>query len=289
MPADRHSARALVRGLLLLALALPFGGLAAAAEEVVRSFPASDSTVLEIRNLSGRVEIRSWNQRQVKVVARRQTRAVETHFEETANQIHVHTHLLQSAAPASERVVDYQIWAPADINVKLHQDVGTVRIENFADDVNVETVAAQVELRNLTGHTSVQTLNGSVEVWRGAGRLDATSISGSLRFLDMDTRNLVARTTSGDIYFEGDFRPGGSYEFVNHQGAIELRVPSTASFELNANSVKGDVTSEFPFTPRSHGRLPHASVARSLLGTVHAGEAMVRVTSFSGTIRLRKL
>lgn len=287
MSVNRDPARALRRGLLLLALAaLP---LVAAAEEVVRTFPASGSTVFEIRNLSGRVEIRSWNQRQVKVVALRQTRAVETHFEETANQIHVHTHLLQSAAAASERVVDYQIWAPANINIKVSQDAGTVRIENFADDVNVETVAATVEIRNVTGYTSIQTLNGSVEVWRAAGRLEANSISGNLRFLDMDTRNLYARTTSGDIYYEGDFRPAGSYEFHNHQGAIELRVPSTASFELNANSVKGEVSSEFPLTPRSHGRVPRASVARSLLGTVHTGEAMVRVSSFSGTIRLRKL
>jgi len=287
MSVNRDPARALRRGLLLLALAaLPLG---AVAEDVVRTFPASGSTVLEIRNLSGRVEIRSWNQRQVKVVAQRQTRAVETHFEETANQIHVHTHLLQSAAAASERVVDYQVWAPANINLKIQQDVGTVRIENFADDVNVETVAATVELRNVSGYTSIQTLNGSVEVWRGAGRLDANSISGTLRFLDMDTRNLYARTTSGDIYYEGDFRPAGSYEFHNHQGAIELRVPSTASFELNANSVKGEVSSEFPLTPRTHGRVPRASLARSLLGTVHTGEAMVRVSSFSGTIRLRKL
>jgi len=287
MSAKPKLARALGRGLLLLSLAaLP---LAAAAEEVVRSFPAGDSTVLEVRNASGRVDIRSWNLRQVKVVARRQTRAVETHFEETANQIHVHTHLMQSAVAASEREVDYEIWAPANINIRVTQDVGRVRIENFADDVNVDTVAATVELRNVSGHTSVQTLNGIVEVWRGAGRMEATSISGSLRFLDMDTRNLYARTTSGDIYYEGDFRPAGSYEFHNHQGAIELRVPLTASFELNANSVKGDVSSEFPLTPRSHGRVPRASVARSLLGTVHTGEAMVRVSSFSGTIRLRKL
>lgn len=287
MAANHPSARSLVRGLLLLSLgALP---AAAAAEEIVRSFPASRSTVLDVNNMSGRIEIHSWNQRQVKVVARRQTWAVETHFEETPSQIHVHTHLLQSAAPASDRVVDYQIWAPADITLKVQQDVGTVRIENFAEDVSVETVASTVELHNVSGHTSVQTLNGSVEIWRSAGRLEATSISGNLRFLDMDTRNLQARTTSGDIYYEGDFRPGGSYEFDNHQGAIELRVPSTASFELNANSVKGEVSSEFPLTPRNHGRVPRASVARSLLGTVHTGDAMVRVTSFGGTIRLRKL
>ena len=71
MAANQPYACSLVRGLLLLSLgALP---AAAAAEEIVRSFPASESTVLDVNNMSGRIEIHSWNQRQVKVVARRQT------------------------------------------------------------------------------------------------------------------------------------------------------------------------------------------------------------------------
>lgn len=286
MPAEPRPIRACARGLLVLSLwALP---LAAGAEELTRTFPSDIDTVVEVRNLNGRVDIHAWDQQQVKVVARRRTRAVEIHLNQAGNYIHIDTHLLQSSAAASERVVDYEVWAPPDANLKIHLDAGTLLVENFSDEVTVETVAATVVLRHLSGYTSVQTLNGSLEAERISGRLEATSISGSLRFQGMDTRYLVAKTTSGDIYYEGDFRPGGSYEFVNHEGSIELLIAATASFELDANAVKGEVMNEFPLTPRSHGRQPRGSVARSLLGTVHSGAAMVRVTSFSGTIRLRK-
>jgi DUF4097 and DUF4098 domain-containing protein YvlB len=218
----------------LTALALP---LASRAERIEQTFAAQPDSVVEIRNLNGRVTVQSWNQPQVKVVALRRSRAV---------------------------------------------------LENFTEDINAEAVAATVLLRNLSGHTSVQTLNGSIRAERCSGRIEATSISGSLEFSDMTSRFLVARTTSGDIYYEGNFRPGGSYDFLNHEGSIELRVPANASFELRANSVKGEVENELPITSHQHGRLPRPSTARSLLGTVQTGEAMVRVTSFSGTIRLRK-
>lgn len=269
----------------LTALALP---LASRAERIEQTFAADSDSVVEIRNLNGRVTVRSWSQPQVKVVALRRSRAVEVHLEQNANHIHVHTHMLQASTPASERSVDMEVWAPANANLEIRLEAGTLQVENFTEDINAEAVAATVLLRNLSGHTSVQTLNGSIRAERCSGRMEATSISGSLEFSDMTSRFLVARTTSGDIYYEGNFRPGGSYDFLNHEGSIDLRVPANASFELRANSVKGEVQNELPITSHQHGRLPRPSTARSLLGTVQTGEAMVRVTSFSGTIRLRK-
>ena len=269
----------------LTALALP---LASRAERIEQTFAAEPDSVVEIRNLNGRVTVRSWNRPQVKVVALRRSRAVEVHLEQNANHVHVHTHLLQASTPASDRAVDIEVWAPANANLEIHLEAGTLQLENFTRNITAEAVAATVLLRNLSGHTSVRTLNGSIRAERCSGRMEATSISGSLQFSDMTSRFLVARTTSGDIYYEGNFRPGGSYDFRNHEGSIELRVPANASFELRANSVKGEVQNELPITSHQHGRLPRPSTARSLLGTVKTGEAMVRVTSFSGTIRLRK-
>ncbi len=270
----------------LLALALL--PLAARAERIEQNFAADSDTTVEVRNLTGRVTIVAWDQPRVQIVALRRSRAVEVHLEQNGNLVHVHTHLLQSSAPASERAVDLEVSAPADAHLQVQLEAGTLVVENFTEDVNIETVAAAVRLRNLYGHTSVGTLNGSIEVERASGRLEASSITGTLRFINVGTRFLVAKTTSGDIFFEGDFLPGASYDFINNEGAIDIRVPASASFELRANSVKGEVVNELPITVHRHGSLPRPTTERSLLGTVHTGEAMVRATSFSGTIRLRK-
>lgn len=270
---------------LLTVCLLPLG---VRAERIERTYPATADTAVEVRNLSGRVEIQSWSRPEVRIVAMRRTRAVEIHLEQAANRIHAHSHLLQGSAPAADRVVDYEIWAPTGTHLQVRLETGSLRVENFSADVRVETVAASVELHNLTGYISVKTLNGSILSKRCSGRMEATSISGTLRFIDMESRFLVANTTSGDIFYQGDFRPGGSYDFMNHEGSIELVVPVRASFELNANSMQGKVINEFPLKPRRHGRVPQRSGMRSLLGTAQRGDAMVRATSFSGTIRLRQ-
>jgi DUF4097 and DUF4098 domain-containing protein YvlB len=277
----------LSHALLPLTVTLAFA-LTAAAERIERLFPASEDVTIEFRNLHGQVTVQSWNRPQVQIIAVRRSQAVETHLEQGENRVHVHTHLLQSSAPAGERSVDYEIWAPPSARLHLYQETGTLRVESFFRDVTVETVAASVYLRNVNGHTSVKTLNGSVTAERCTGRLDAASISGTLRFLETDAERLVANTTSGDIFYQGDFQRGGSYDFINHEGRIELLLPATASFELDARSVQGEVVNELPLRPRSHGRVPQGSVMKSLLGTVHTGAALVRATSFSGTIRLRK-
>lgn len=273
--------------LTLLAAALLFSA-AAHAQRVVRTFPAGEDAVVEILNLHGHVVLHGWNKPQVKVIAIPRTRAVEAHFETSANRIHIHTHLLQSTAPTRDHMVDYEVWAPATARLQLELKTGSMLVENFREDVHIDTVTATVQLRNLAGHTSVNTLNGSIEATHCSGRLEATTISGTLRFRDSFTRYLSARTTSGDIYFVGGLRASGSYEFSSNEGLIELTLPADASFELKADSSKGTVISEFPLKRRSHGRVPQRPLQRSLLGTAQTGGAMVRATSFSGTIRIRK-
>ncbi|MFQ5694556.1 MAG: DUF4097 domain-containing protein [Terriglobia bacterium] len=267
------------------ALALP---LAANAQRIEQTYAVPDDVGIELRNLAGRVQFHSWPQRELRLVALQHTRAVEIHLTESPRRIHIHTHLLQNSVPASERAVDYEIWAPPTANLKINLESGTLLVENFSNDVTVDAVAATVTLRHLTGYTAVKTLNGSVTAERCAGRLEATSISGTLRFLETDTRFLVAETVAGDISYQGSFRHGGDYSFRSHEGTIEMLVPGSASFELHANSTHGEVISELPFKPRTHGRAPRSPGLRSLLGTVNSSDAMVRATSFSGTIHLRK-
>lgn len=276
-----------IPGLMFLAAALLVSP-AASAQRIEKTFPATADTIVEIRNLHGQIKFHGWDKMQVRVVARPHSRAVEAHFEQPASRIHIHTHLLQASAPASERAVDYEIWAPANVSIDVELKTGSLEVENFSEDVNINTITASVSLRNLSGHTSVKTLNGSIRAERCAGRLEVETISGTIRFTDCAVHYLTASTTSGDIYYTGGLKYAGTYEFNNNEGLIELRLPADASFELSANAMQGEVSSEFPLKSRSHGRLPKRRFQNSLLGTAQSGAALVRATSFSGTIRIRK-
>lgn len=270
--------------LLAAALALPLG---AQAQRLEKTFSADAETVVDLRNHVGQVRLHGWSQPLVRVVAVRSSRAVDPHLEQRGSRIQVHTHLLDPGAAAAGRVVDYEIWAPPDAELSIYLESGLVTVQNFTQDVRIDAPAADVRLSRVDGRARVDTLSGSVEVEHCSARLEVTSVSGSLRFRDNESRYLVAKNTSGDIFYDGDLQRGGSYEFRNNNGATELILPATASFELNAQSSQGEVTNDFPFTPRAHGRAPSGPF-RSLLGTVHNGDAVIRASSLSGRIRVRK-
>lgn len=263
--------------------------LAARAERIERTFPADADTAVEIRNYVGQVKVHGWSQPQVKVIALRKTQVVEPHLELKANRVHIHTHNLDTAASPADRVVDFEVWAPPDAQLDIYLESGSVLVENFTEDIRVEATAANVRVYRLDGYSTISTLSGGIEAEACAGRVEVTTISGTVRFRNNDSRNLVAGSTSGDIYYEGALQRGGSYEFRTNSGTIELTLPADASFELNARSSEGEVRNDFPLAPRSHGRPPQqANALRSSLGTVQSGDALIRASSFSGTIRVRK-
>lgn len=280
-----RAARGFQAGVLsaaLLALTAPLG-----AQEAEHIFPATAETVVEIRNIHGAVKVHGWDQPRVRVVARPHSGAVEAHFEQPASRVHIHTHILEDNTATGARVMDYEVWAPANVHVEVDLKSGSLELENFSEDINIKTVAATVILRNVSGHTSVETLNGSIQAEQCTGHLEVSTISGSLRFTDCPADYLKAGTTSGDIHFIGSLKFAGTYEFSNNEGEIELRLPRTASFELSASSIQGEVVSEFPLKTRAHGRKPRKNFQRSLFGTAQSGGALVRATTFSGTIRIR--
>ena len=226
--------------LVVLAAAL-FAPLATRAERIERTFPADSETAVEIRNYVGQVKVHGWSQPQVKVVALRKTQAVEPHIELKANRVHIHTHDLDSTASASDRVIDFEVWAPPGAQLDIYLESGSVLVENFTEDIRVEATAANVRVYRLDGYTTVSSLSGGVEIEHCAGRVEVTSVSGTVWFRNNESRNLVAGSTSGDIHYEGDIQRGGSYEFRTNSGDVELTLPANASFELNARSVEGEI------------------------------------------------
>jgi len=259
-----------------------------AAERIERTFSVAANVLVDVQSHSGVISVKSWEPAAVRVVAVRRSRAVEVHVEQTAGRVQVRSDVVQPQAPGGERTVDYEIWMPASAALYVHLDAGRVELAGLRGDVKVETVAAAVSLDDLAGHIDVTTTSGNVSATNCSGRLAVTSVSGQLGFLALASRVLTARTASGDIRYEGDLLSGGSYEFSSHQGAVAIILPASASFELTARSVQGEVSNEFPLAPKPQARMSTPGYARSLLGTVQNGAAMVRATTFSGKIIIQK-
>jgi DUF4097 and DUF4098 domain-containing protein YvlB len=134
----------------------------------------------------------------------------------------------------------------------------------------------------------VQTVNSSINVHDARqARVQLSTTGGNVTMVNVSGPGVTAKSTTGNISYTGDFNGGGSYSFTNHSGEIGVTLPTSASVELTARSVKGSVENDFPFQKQEHTPFVQND-GRSLAGTAGTGASSVELRTFSGKIRVKK-
>jgi len=118
----------------------------------------------------------------------------------------------------------------------------------------------------------------------GAPR-EAVEVSGNVKFDQPVSSNVRASTSTGSIFFDGNFLRGGMYVLKTYSGPIEVRFSDSDSFELSAGT-RGAVDSQVTLKEPAHKRSTPSRFSSSLFGTFNDGTARVELTSFNGTIRI---
>ncbi len=268
---------------LLLLTAAP-----ASADRIIQRFKVDARPVITVHNPSGKVVVKAWTKSEVMIVADRASSQVAIDAEKTGNRVDITTRQMSANVSPSQMIADYQIDVPEDAELQIHDDSGNVIVSSVLGDMNVETVGAGVDLEDAAGYLTVNTVGGSFVCLRCAGQLEVSSISGSLRFVDTRSYHIRAKTSTGNILFDGEFLPNGFYRLRNYSGNIEVRFSPGDSFDLSATSLKGAVHNEAKLAPPAHPDPWTRNYGNSLFGTFNTGRAKVELTSFDGTINIVK-
>ena len=281
------------QGLVVYLFLLSGALLAADGARSEKTFEATPNPRVTVTNMTGQILVRGWDKAQVRVVYSVVSPHVEVDTEvippnQPADKIHLITHLLDPLISGKDQTADYSLEVPMGTNLEIWNPQGSVRIEKLqGDDASVESVGGAILVSDFTGHLFLRSVGGNIELIRPSGRVEAYSITGDLHFVSPTTSKLRATTTSGRIFFEGDFPDGGDYSLSAYSGDMDILCPPSASFELNAKTVRGKLVNEMPMTIRRRSATPVSS-ANSLFGTHLTGKATVNLKSFSGTIRIRQ-
>jgi len=270
--------------LLLVGAALP-----ASAHHIEKRFQVQPRPVVTVRNWHGKITVKSWPKQEVAVVADHASERIEVDAEQAGNRIDVLTHLLSENVSPEQLEATGEITVPEETELYVGTDSGSAVVERVAGDMTFDTVAANVNLTEVSGYLVIKSVGGSLACIRCAGRIEFNSISGNAVLAQPVSSNVRLQTSSGRIFFDGDFLRGGVYVFRTYSGPIEVRFSDSDSFQLTATSVNGQVDSEAKLQPPKHNRRPPASrLSNSLVGTFNEGLARVDLTSFSGPIKIRK-
>lgn len=170
--------------------------------------------------------------------------------------------------------------------VEAASQSGDVRIDDVATRLDATTMSGDVEVQGVSGDVVISTLSGGVTLNDARGGIDVGTVSGDIDLRAVTSKTVRAKTTSGDVSYDGSIDPTGRYDLSTHSGDVDLRIPRDASAQLTVSTWSGSIDSQFAITlqPGQHS----ISVSRSKLYTfaIGAGGARISAETFSGDITI---
>jgi hypothetical protein len=170
--------------------------------------------------------------------------------------------------------------------LEVHSNSGDVDIEDVTTRLDVSSLSGDVTARGITGDVTISALSGEVRLADVRGNIDVGGVSGDITMRGVAAKIVRAKTTSGEITYDGTIDPAGRYELTSHSGDVKLRVPRDAKAQLTVSTWNGSIDSDFPITlkPGEHG----ISVSRSkrYVFEIGGGGARISAETFSGDITI---
>ncbi len=225
-------------------------------EEISKTFDLKSGGSVTVRNVNGLVEVESWDQEKVQVLAVKTARGydqreaesnlkrLEVTFNQSGNDLTIETHY-----PSLWHFgggVEYSLHVPRKFNLTLHTTNGRIH----ASDVQ--------------GQIYLQTTNGIIT---------AENLSGSLQ----------AKTTNGKISASFTRFTGGDIRLTTTNGIIQLSLPDDTDADVSARTTNGTVRSDFPLTTQG------GWVRHNLEGRIGKGGSTIELRTTNGGISILRL
>lgn len=167
-----------------------------------------------------------------------------------------------------------------DIGAAVHAKSGSgnLKIDGVKGSLDAETGSGNIRASAVAGAVIVETGSGTIEVEQvAAGDVRAEAGSGNVRLRGIQG-GLKAQTGSGDITVNGD--PTGDWRVGAGSGNIDLKVPSKASFNIDAETSSGSLKVNHQITTQGTFSRNHVQ------GKVGNGGVLVELHTGSGDIHV---
>ncbi len=170
--------------------------------------------------------------------------------------------------------------------VEAHANAGDLDLQGIDGRLDVNTLSGAVTAHDVTGDVDIATTSGDVRIFNLAGSADLATVSGDVELRGVTGKTMRAKTTSGDVRFDGLIDPTGRYDFTTHSGDVELHVQKDASAQLTVSTWNGGITSDFPITLRPGDHAIGSAVGKRYTFEIGGGGARITAETFSGDITL---
>lgn len=224
--------------------------------ELERSFPAAGLTSIDVRGVSGRIEVTGAETDVVHLRASGRTR--EGELAELADRIEIQDRggsllIRERGKKGSRRIFSVMDGGNPSVSFEI--------LVPSRMQVSARTVNGRVSVEHVVGETALKSVNGRVQVSTPGATVRASTVNGSIR-----------------AEFQNRFR-GASFKTIN--GSIGVEVPQDASLDLDIRQVNGSFQTDLPVVIETSGR-------RNTRGSLHGGRYQLEIETVNGSVRLRQ-
>jgi hypothetical protein len=234
----------LAGGLVFALICLSAVETAHAQQKINKRYPGGKNVRVELRNISGTVVVESWNKDEIRLSA-----TIES-----------------KNAHVVPKQVDQCLMIDVMSDNRGRSDIGDI---NFKLQV---PVSSSVDIETRRGNISVANIRG------GLVRAHVSS-EGDIELTNITASQVIAQNVIGNIFFDGEFSRGGTYEFKSNKGDITIRIPGNSAFRLVAASPARKIKLNDFWNSNFNNQ-----DGRKLVGDVGDGRSSVSVMNFSGQI-----
>lgn len=247
---------------------LSFALLAAVAAPAFAATPINETRALdsrgtiEISNVKGRIEVRTWDKAEVSITGSLGDGVERLEIEGDRSNLEVKVRY-----PRNSRNTE-----PTTLVLQVPQ-YASVEIDGVAVEIDVNGVAGEL--------LDIESVSGDVVAIGAPRSADISSVSGDLR-LNLNTPAVEVESVSGDIALRG--RIAGEIKAETVSGDIDIDTRGENASRIATSSVSGDAGIRTGLA--NGGRISAESVSGSILVVApRALSAGVRGESFSGSLR----
>jgi DUF4097 and DUF4098 domain-containing protein YvlB len=283
----------------LLAL-LPLAA-AHASSDFEKTVTAQPHGVVEISNVSGRIQVSAWDRAEVGVRAELSAGVERVDVSSAGGRTVIKVVLPSMSFHGGSADLKVQIPKDSELDVTaVSADVevqgvqGVQRLNTVSGDVTAELADQEVEAKTVSGNVRlrghgqtarmrVSTVSGDVHLEHGAGDLEIGTVSGTLQVW-LDTASAVrAHSTSGDVTFRGELMHGANFEATTVSGDLNVRAGADDGYRYEVSTFSGDINNCFDAQSE---RTSKYAPGKTLQGTRGAGGGYLRLKTMSGDIEL---
>lgn len=287
----------------LLFVMLCFAAVALPAQtEVERHQDAAADGVVDISNVSGSVLVSGWDRNEVEVTGTLERDVEKLDIDRRGDRVIIKVVLPRRSSRDSSAELTVRVPRRSTVNVEtVSADITLKDVDGNADlesvsgrievvgarlnRLGVETVSGGIEIEAEVAAVEAESVSGSVRLRQVQGEISVETVSGRVEIDGGEVSSLEAESVSGRVEIACSLGSRARLRASSHSGSVTLSLPASTSAEFDIETYSGSIRNELGPEARRVGRY---APGKELRFTTGSGDARVSVTSFSGSVNLRK-